>query len=394
MSDEPAFHEIEQPAGAPLVAPLQSETIDECRRNVYQSYERFLRSRLQELDHRREEHWRRDYASIEAYIASVAPMRRRLQEMLGFWIEPPERRPLVIQDRKSVYSDDTLEAFRFTFDVLPGVISYAIELVPRDNPRAGLLIQHGYGATPEAACGFVASANADDYSYRSFGLRAARRGFHVVAVHHPSSFGALDDVILTPPPGFDHQTHAYGKNRLHRLAIMSRGTLFGLDMMASSRGLDYLASQTGGLPVGMYGLSQGGQSALYLPAMDTRIEASVCSAFFNDRVKKLIGPSRALCYLDSHEEDKFFAETIGLFCDADLVSLIAPRAFAVEAGEQDAAVDFEQSFKEFQRARSHFQKLGRGSRIEFIAHHQGHISGTRRAFEFLEQNLLQRRASP
>ncbi len=140
--------------------------------------------------------------------------------------------------------------------------------------------------------------------------------------------------------------------------------------------------------IGMYGLSQGGESALFLPALDERIAASVSSAYFNTRLPKLIGPVRATAYLDSPEEDKFFSKVLHYFGDADIVSLIAPRAFAVEAGLKDTSVDFELSAAEFQRARVHFERLGIPGQAEFIPHAEGHVSATARAFEFLKEKLI------
>ena len=94
-----------------------------------------------------------------------------------------------------------------------------------------------------------------------------------------------------------------------------------------------------------------------------------------------------MSYLDSNEEDKFFRDVISRFSDSDLVSLIAPRAFAVEAGLRDGSVDFEMSREEFQRARVHHEKLGVFEHIEYIAHAQGHVSAARRAMDFLVEHL-------
>lgn len=218
--------------------------------------------------------------------------------------------------------------------------------------------------------------------------RAQRHVVQELGGHNALRAVQAADVVATLPEPVN-QTANYGKNRLHRLAVMAGGTLFGLDLMATSRAVDLLAQTEGVDPqrIGMYGLSQGGQTALYLPAVDTRLRASVCSAYFNTRKNKLIGPCRGLSYLDSHEEDKFFRDVIGCFGDDDLASLIAPRAFAVEAGELDLAVDFEASAAEFVRARAHYKKLGLGDRIEFIPHHAGHVAATARAFDFLETHL-------
>ena len=69
------------------------------------------------------------------------------------------------------------------------------------------------------------------------------------------------------------------------------------------------------------------------------------------------------------------------------MSLIAPRAFAVEAGVQEGASPIEYSHDEFGRAKVPYDRLGLSDRIEFIAHAEGHVSATRRAFEFLDQHL-------
>jgi len=387
------FHEIEQPEGAPLAPPVDMTVVDGHRQRVYESYEHFLRQRLEELYRDREKLWQRDYSSVEAYQRSVEPMRRRLAAMLGWWIEPQNRSPLKVreEDTQILFRGKDFIAYRVNFEVLPGLESYALELAPcSPGPHPGLLAQHGYSGCPESVCGFTEQPNAKDYSYRSLGIRAALRGYHVIAPQHPSGYGTTS-ARAGSLPKFAKYGSNYGKNRLHRLAIMAGGTLFGLDMMTSSRGVDLLLSRAGvdRNRIGMYGLSQGGMSALFLPALDKRIKASVCSAYFNSRLLKLIGPHRALCYLDSLEEDKFFTEVVRCFADADLVSLICPRSFAVEAGELDSSVDFEKSCDEFPRAAEHYRKLGLEKRIEFIAHHQGHVSATARAFQFLQEQLAQ-----
>ena len=391
--DDILWCDIEQEAGSPLVEPVDPEGVDACRRETYLSYEAFLRARLETLDQERPARWQRDYAWVEAYEGSVAPMRARLKEMLGFWVEPAERPALRTWGHETLLECEEFTARRFFLEVVPGLTTYAVELAPHTpGPHPGLLAQHGYSGTPELVCGLVATANEPDYSYRSLGIRGVRRGFHVMAVHHPTGYGQPGDCIAWPLPGYPNLPVQYGKNRLHRMAVMAGGTLFGLDMMASSRGVDLLLATPGvdGERIGMYGLSQGGESALFQPALDTRIRASVSSAYFNARFPKLIGGTRALCYLDSNEEDKFFSEVISCFADSDVVSLIAPRAFAVEAGRTDSSVDFDKSRAEFERARVHYERLGLPERAEYIPIDAGHVSASRRAFEFLQERLAGR----
>src|SRR5688572_17918120 len=130
MGDTTRRHEIEQEAGPPLVEPVSPGDIDRHRSQVYESYERFLRRRLQTLDEQRPTRWHRDYRSIDAYLRSVEPMRQRLKEMLGFWIEPQQRPPVKVAERELLLQDATLTAYRFEIEIVEGLSTYAVELVP------------------------------------------------------------------------------------------------------------------------------------------------------------------------------------------------------------------------------------------------------------------------
>jgi hypothetical protein len=383
------WQENEQAPGAAEFVLTNPQRIDERRRKTYESYEAFLRSRLLNLNGCRQLQWHRDYSSLTAYETSIASMRERLQRMLGFWINPSERQPVSRKNSEVILEAEDFTVIRYDFDIMPGISTYAVELTPQKvTHRCGLLIQHGYGGTPELICGLTENSNREDYSYRSLGIRAVRRGYHVIAVFHPYGYGSLADEWFGLPE-FAKMPGEYARNRLDRLAKMCGGTAFGLDLLASSRGIDLLlnSGSVDANKIGMYGLSQGGQTALYLSALDSRIRATVVSAYFNFRIHKLIGPCNSLSYLDSNEEDKFFSEVISTFSDSDLASLIAPRSLAIEAGLLDDSVDFSQAQAEFQQAKLHFEQLGIANRIEFIAHQSGHISATGRAFDFLEQQL-------
>lgn len=386
------YFALEKGAGPCDVEPLDAAEIDGWRKRAYISFEQHLRRVLHEQAQQRHRRWRRDYSSMDAYIRSVDPMRRRLKEMFGFWTDPQQRAAPAVGESQVLLENDDFRARRFAIEVADGLESYGIELIPKHAPapHRGLLVQHGWGGSPELVCGFCRDSNREDVSYRSLGLRAVRRGYHVVAMHHPYGFGAATDEIHGIPDQDPQQPPTgYGENRLHRMALLAGGTAFGLAMMTSSRGIDLLAQDGEVDPsrIGMYGLSQGGQSTLYLPAMDTRIAASVCSAYFNERLTKLIGPGRLTGYLDWFAEGQFFPGSIGDFSDADVVSLVAPRAFAVEAGVKDGAVDFDKAREEFARARVHYDRLGIGDRIAFLAHSAGHVSATRAAFDFLASHL-------
>ena len=128
---EALWNEIEQAAGAPFVKPVDQAGVEARRREVYLSYEKFLRERLAALDRQREGQWRRDYSSIAAYEASIEPMRRKLCAMLGFWVEPSERAALNVSRREKLLDEKDFSASRFNLEVLPGLLTYGIELTPK-----------------------------------------------------------------------------------------------------------------------------------------------------------------------------------------------------------------------------------------------------------------------
>src|SRR5262249_13139788 len=101
----------------------------------------------------------------------------------------------------------------------------------------------------------------------------------------------------------------------------------------------------------------------------------------------LIGPINGTCYLDWQDESQFMHEIVSSFSDPDIVSLICPRAFAVEAGAKDSAVDFDSARREFLKAREHYHRLCIGNRIEVIGHADGLVAAPAVTFGFLEDHL-------
>src|SRR4051794_39325707 len=117
MSTEPRWHEIEQSPGSPLVETCDPKQVDDSRARVYQSYERFLRAQLEMMEKGRGTLWNRNYLSIEAYLKSVEPMRGRLKQMLGFWIEPAARPAIFKRDRQVLMTTKDFRAERFFYEI-------------------------------------------------------------------------------------------------------------------------------------------------------------------------------------------------------------------------------------------------------------------------------------
>lgn len=359
--------------------------IDARRQRLYEQYERYYERRCEEAYRRRGERWERDFSSPEAYCASVQPNRERFRQMLGGWPWPREglkpRRELLAETSAYTLERVWLTAFE---DV---EIDCLLLTPPGDEPRPAVLAQHGLNGTPEDACGFI--DNAEESLYRRIGIRLAERGYVVIAPHMVGGYGT-DEPGASHVPEFAGQVWGRARTQLYRRAMQIGERLYGAELFSLSRAVDFLQT----LPavdaerIGMYGLSQGGMSALWFPALDERIRATVMSAYFNSRYdKQLIPGEHYTCYLRTEEEEKHFAGQLSEFADSDIASLICPRAMFVEAGKQDGAVYWELALKAFDEVKEIYKRLGIPEKAEIGVHDGGHECRGIESIAFLDRWL-------
>lgn len=366
---------------------IDYESIDERRRSLYEDFDAYFTSRCYEAFENRSHYWDRHYSSILEYTRSVEPMRILFAEMIGYGGQP-ECDPEPEWEELGEGSNYSIK--RLWLQVLPEVREDALFLIPKGGGKRPLVVaQHGLCGTPEEACGFVTDAIRDDYSYHRMGIRLAERGFVVLAPHMVGGFGTNEGGARFVP-ALGTQEWARARTQLYRKAYLIGERLIGTEFMCTSRLIDYASTlpEVDADRIGFYGLSQGGQSALFFPAVDTRIKATVSSAFFQQRIGKMIDYNYPRTpYVKTFEEDKFFSGWLNYFDDADVVSLICPRAFAAETGRQDGAVWYEASRKAYEEAREHYQRLGIEDRIAYLEHGEGHIARGIESLDFLARHL-------
>lgn len=364
------------------------DEIDERRRKLYENFDAYFTKRCYEAFANRSQQWDRHYSSIAEYQRSVEPMRAVFAEMIGYGGQPDADDPQPVWE--DVASTDQYRVRRLWYTPLPDVRVDALFILPHGSgPRPLVVAQHGLCGTPEEACGFVYDAVKEDYSYHRMGIRLAERGFAVLAPHMVGGYGANEGNTRFVP-ALGNEEWARARTQLYRKAYLIGERLIGTEFMCTSRLLDYVST----LPdidasrIGFYGLSQGGQSALFFPAVDTRIKVSVSSAFFQHRIGKMIDYNYPRTpYIKCFEEDKFFKGWLKYFDDADIVSLICPRAFAAETGQKDQAVWFEGSRKSYKEACEHYRRLGIEDRIAYFEHESGHIARGIESIDFIAKHL-------
>ena len=310
--------------------------------------------------------WQRDYSSEAAYLRSVEGHRQRWRDVLGHFQDDAVTNGEVWT--RPFHDGDDYRAEWVCFEFLPGVVSRAVVAVPKgvEGTPPVVVCQHGIGSSVFHIFGYLDP----QCLYGSYAVPLLEAGFAVVA---PAN-----------------RTTGPGRNRLERIAHLCGVTLFGLECHKLERILDYLATRDDldAERLGMSGLSLGGMATLLFTPVIERIQAACSMAWFNHRRKKMVViDPRYSCFLATAEEHAFIPGWLPEFSDSDLVSLICPRPFQVQAGKADGIAWWPFLLEEWEQARAHYARLGVGDRAELVLHDSGHEVIPSKVVEFFTRWL-------
>jgi dienelactone hydrolase len=275
--------------------------------------DRFLLRQIDESTAKRAGYWKRDLTSARAYEASVEPNRKRLAHILGTRdprVSAPEIRRMVdpvggageINDEKSRNSFRTV-----SWPAFGDVTGEGLELGSGD---LCVIVVPDADQTPEQLAGSVAGVPAASQVAR----RLAMANLHVFVP-------TLIDRTVSARNGRAKLT---SREFIYRSAFELGRHLIGYEVQKVLALVDALEreSQDRGreLRVGIFGYGEGGAIALYAAALDRRIEAACVSGYFGDRNDVWRQPV-----------DRNVFGLLEQFGDAEVASLVAPRALIVEA---------------------------------------------------------------
>jgi len=263
--------------------------------------------------------------------------------------------------------------YEIVLDLNQDVFAWGYLLLPRDlapgERRPVVVCQHGLEGLPEHVIDEDQTSRAWR-AYKAYAARLADKGFVVFAPHNP--YRGKDDFRVL-------------QRKLNPLGL----SLFSVITEQHRRILDWL----GELPfvdenrIAFYGLSYGGKSAMRLPALLDGYCLSICSADFNEWIRKNVSINERYSYMFTGEYEMFEFNLGHTFNYAEMAALIAPRPFMVERGHEDGVAPDEWVAWEFAKVRRFYAKMGipENAEIEFFdGPHTINLEGT---YRFLSKHL-------
>ena len=332
----------------------------------------------------RERRWNRDYSSPENYGRSVAPNRLSLRQMIGVVDERISPASLEFAGGPShpaeIARGLNYNVYTVRWSVFPpvtadsdGLKAEGLLLEPRKPAVARVVAIPDADWTPEMLVGLAPGISAQ----AQFARRLVENGCQVIV---PVLMNREDTFSGIPGMGMTNMPH---REWIYRMAFEVGRHIIGLEVQTVLAAVDWFISENAKrpLPTGVIGYGEGGLLALYSAAIDTRIDATAVSGHFQAR---------------EIWKEPIYRDVWGLtreFGDAELASLVVPRALVVEAckvpevsgpppateGRQNFACPngtlatpaLESVQKEIDRARAPFEKLNAEVKLQFITDTDG-----------------------
>ncbi|MFM8826742.1 MAG: hypothetical protein ACKOFT_06660, partial [Actinomycetota bacterium] len=279
--------------GARAVSPAQGEELPGTARidwpeadlsgRLMDGAHRFIDQKIAESEAQRGRAWSRDFSSPEAYARSVAPNRERFRTIIG----AVDDRPPPAMERYGVDVDQPLvgETAAFTvwqvrWPVVDGVWGCGLLVEPRGTPRGHVVLVPDSEELPEESVGLHGawSVRDDKAPERAPAARLAASGFTVIVPVTVSR-----DKLITDDAQLAKSDQTY-REWIYRQAYHMGRHVIGYEVQTVLAAVDWLEAIHGpGAMIGVCGRGDGGLTALYAAAVDTRIDAVLVSDSFDSR---------------------------------------------------------------------------------------------------------------
>jgi len=291
--------------------------------------DRFLLKQIDESTAKREKYWKRDLSSLAAYDASVEPNRKRLAHILGVRDQRVPaakfRNPLMGSLPDFIWFDwgekHGCSINPVSWPAFGDVTGEGLDMHRTEGlrQRAVVIVIPDAGQTPEQLVGLVPGVAPESQVAR----RLLESGYRVIV---PS----LIDRTVAARNGRAKLTN---REYVYRSAFELGRHLIGYEVQKVLALVDILGAEDPELKkvlggrwvkpaLGVFGYGEGGAIALYAAALDSRIDAVCVSGYLDDRNDTWRQPV-----------DRNLFGLLEQFGDAEVASLVAPRALIVEAAK-------------------------------------------------------------
>jgi len=301
------------PAGEPLTGTQPLTMEGDLAEQMVAGIDRFLLAETAASVAARPRHWHRDVTTVEKYNGSVAANRTRLAKITGAF-DPREK--LTALELVETTAQPALigrgagyEIFSVRWPVLRGVHGEGLMLVPQGRPTLATVIAlPDADVSPDQLVGLAPGVAAES----QFARRLAESGCRVIVpvmIDRADSYSAIGSRTTNQP----------NREFLYRPAFEMGRHVIGYEVQKVLALVDWLAGSSD-QSIGVAGYGEGGLVALVAAALNVRIDAALVSGYFDARENLL--------------QEPIYRNVFGLldqFGDAELASLVAPRALIVEA---------------------------------------------------------------
>ena len=281
--------------------------------------DKFLLRETEGLAQKRPERWRRDFSSREAFERSVSGNGERFRKMIG---AVDARRPgaaLEFVDSTTesalIFESPSYSIRAVRWRVFDGVFGEGLLLQPKEQLSARVVVLPDADQTPEMLAGLSPGVP----PLQQLARRLVENGCQVLV---PTLVDRKDTWSGNEQIGrFTNLPH---REWIYRQAFELGRHIIGYEVQKVLAAVDWFESENSRLdkpkpPIGVAGFAEGGLLALYAAAVDVRIEAAVVSGYFDNR--------------DGLWAEPIYRNVFGLlgeFGDAEIASLVAPRALVIE----------------------------------------------------------------
>lgn len=259
--------------------------------------------------------------------------------------------PLMIQTNES----ENMGSYRrdhIDYLVEPGFRIPAYLLVPNDASGApGIVYWHGHNSGGKDEPVAVNGYQQDNNYHHAAAARLAEAGY-VVLAPDIRTFGETGD--------WDEHVHFSQALNLHGFVAL------GVFLADAVKAVDVLSAQPEVDPerIGTAGISLGGQMALYLAAIDHRVEVAVVEGYFGSVRDTLLRMNADACQ---------YAHALSMTMDIPDVALIAaPRPILFTVGQRDPFWKYSTAEAAFARVAEGYALLGVGDRVRLETDDVGH----------------------